>query len=106
MQVKPLLHPIVCPGDREKSAALQGKLKLHVRFYNRISMSQRPHNENWNAHYSLCAHSMATNASMSQRKYTRALCMCIFFASVASAPDLIAGFARDVSYTRVFLACI
>ena len=36
----------VRPGYREKSADLQGALKLHLQFYNRISRSHRPCNEN------------------------------------------------------------
>ena len=52
------------PGYREKLANLQGTLKLHMRFYNRILRLQRPPNENWHAHYSLRACSMATKASM------------------------------------------
>ena len=54
----------VRPGFREKSANLQGTLKPHLRFYNRFLRLQT--NENWHAHYSLCACSMATNASISQ----------------------------------------
>ena len=56
----------VRPGYREKSADLQGTLKLDLRFYNRILRLQTLHNENWHAHYSLRASSMATNASISQ----------------------------------------
>ena len=74
------------PGYREKSANLQGTLQLHVRFYNKISRWQRPHNENWRAHYSLRAHSMSTKASMSQGKFMRDLGMCTFLSSVVRAP--------------------
>ena len=56
----------VCPGYREKSADLQGTLKLHVRFYNRILKLQTPCNENSHAHYSMRARSVVTNASISQ----------------------------------------
>ena len=42
----------VRPGYREKSADLQGNVKVHLRFYDRIS---RLHSENWHAHYSLHA---------------------------------------------------
>ena len=55
----------LCPCYREKLADLQGTLKLHVRFYNRISRLQRPRNENWHAHYSLHARRVAINAFMS-----------------------------------------
>ena len=75
-----------CPGYREKAADFQGAQKLHMRFYNRISRSQRACNENWHAHYFLRAHSMATNVFLSQGKFTRGLGMCILLASVASAP--------------------
>ena len=50
----------------KKSADLQGTLKLQLRFYNRILRLQTPCNGNWHANYSLRAHSMATNASISQ----------------------------------------
>ena len=56
----------VRPGYREKSADLQGTLKPHLQFYNRFLRLQGPHNEQWHAHYTLCARSMATNASISQ----------------------------------------
>ena len=36
----------ICPGYREKLVDLQGTLKVHVQFYNRISRSYRPCNEN------------------------------------------------------------
>ena len=40
-------HVHVNPGYREKSADLQGTLKLHMRFYNRIYQGHRdPRNEN------------------------------------------------------------
>ena len=55
----------VHPGYIEKLVNVQGTLKLHVRFCDRSSRSQRPHNENWYAHYFLYSHSMATNTSMS-----------------------------------------
>ena len=45
----------VRPGYREKLADLQGTLKAHLRFYNKISRSHRPCNENWDAHF-LCVH--------------------------------------------------
>ena len=54
------------PGYREKSGDLQGTLKVHLQFYDRISRSHRPCNENWHAHYSLRARSMSTNTSMPQ----------------------------------------
>ena len=50
----------------EKMADLQMTLKVHLRFYNRISRSHKPCNENWHAHFFLRARSMAINASMSQ----------------------------------------
>ena len=56
----------VRPGYRDKSAGLQGTLKVHLRFYNRILRLQTPRNENWHADYSLRARSMATNAYISQ----------------------------------------
>ena len=73
----------VHPGYREKSADLQGTLKLHMQLYNRMLRLQRSHNEKWHAHCSLRAHSMATYASISQRQFTRDLGMCVFLASVA-----------------------
>ena len=63
---KATLTSHIRPGYREKLADLQGTLKLHMQFYNRISRLQRPRNKNWHAHYSLNALSMATNASISQ----------------------------------------
>ena len=36
----------VRPGYKEKSPDLQGTLKAHLRFYNRMSRSYRPCNEN------------------------------------------------------------
>ena len=45
-----------------------------------------PFNENWNAHYSLHAHSMATNTYMSQRQFMRGLGTSVFLANVVSAP--------------------
>ena len=88
----------VRPGHREKSVDLQGTLKLltQVRFYNRISRSQRPHSENWHAHYSLRARSMATNASMSSMKIYERLGTCVHLASGSSAPHSHAGFACAV----------
>ena len=56
----------VRPGYREKFPDLQGTLKLHLLFSNRFLRLQTPRNENWHAHYSLRARSMATNASISQ----------------------------------------
>ena len=50
-------HAHVCPGYREKSVDLQGTLKLHLPFYNRISRSHRPCNENWHANH-LCIHAV------------------------------------------------
>ena len=100
------LYMHVHPGYREKSADLQGTLKLYMRFYNKISRSQRPRNENWYAHYSLRAQNMATNASMPQGECTRDLGMCIFLASVIGSPHLLTLFARVVSYTHMYLACI
>ena len=58
--VKPLLHSIVHARTswlQKKSADLQGTLKVHVQFYNRISRSHRPCNENWHAHF-LCVHAV------------------------------------------------
>ena len=84
------------PGYREKPADLQGTLKLHVQFYNRISKSQRPRNEYWYTHYSLHAHSVATNTSMSQGQCTRGLGTCILLASVVAFPHLFTLFGLDV----------
>ena len=56
----------VRPGYREKLADLQGTLKLHLRFYDRILRLQTPRNKNWHANYSLRVHSMATNTSISR----------------------------------------
>ena len=59
---------------------------------------QRPRNDNWKAHF-LCTHSMATNASVTQGKFTRGLGTCVFLANVAGAPHSLTGFV--VSYTYV-----
>ena len=61
-------------GYREKLANLQCILKLHVRFYNRISKLQGPCNKNWHAHYSLRARSIAINASMAP--WIHLVCTC------------------------------
>ena len=55
----------------------------------------------------MCAHSMSTNASMSQWKFVRRLGMCILLASVGSASHSLAGFAH-VRYNTLtlYLACI
>ena len=53
----------------------------------------RLHNENWHAHYSLGAYSMATNEYVSQGEFTRGLDTCVLLASVASAPHSLTGFA-------------
>ena len=45
----------VRPGYREKSPDLQGTLKAHLRFENKISRSHRPCNENWHTHFP-CVH--------------------------------------------------
>ena len=84
----------VRPGYREKSANLQGTLKVHLRFYNRISRLQSPHNENWNAHYSLHACSMSTNASMPQGELKRDLGTCILLTSVVGSPHFLSLFAH------------
>ena len=81
-------------------------LKLYVWFYYRISRLQRPRNENWDAHYSLRARSMATNASISQEEFTRHLGTCVFLACVVCPPKLIKGFACAVRYTHMYHACI
>ena len=60
------LYVHVRPGYREKSADLQGTLKLPLQFYDRISRSHRLCNGNWHAHYFLRARSMAANVSMPQ----------------------------------------
>ena len=80
------LYVHIYPGYKEKSADLEGTLKLHMRFYNRISRLQRPRNEIWHAHYFLRVCSMANNASASQMKFMRGLGKCILLASVVSAP--------------------
>ena len=57
-ELKPLLHPIVRAHTswlQRKSADFQGTLKVHLRFYNKISRSYRPCNENLHAHF-LCLH--------------------------------------------------
>ena len=69
----------------EKNHLIYRVVKLHVRFYNRMSRLQRHHNENWHAHYSLCQ-SLVTNASKSQEKFKRGLATWVFLASVVSAP--------------------
>ena len=56
-------------------------------------------------YYSLHARSMATNASISQGEFTRALGMCVFLASVCP-PQLLKGFACVVRYAHVYLASI
>ena len=106
---KPLLHPIIRARTswlQKKWANLQGTLKVHLRFYNRISRLQRPRNENWYAHYSLHARSMSTNASMPRGLLTRDLHTCILLASVVGSPHLVTLFPRAVRYTHVYLACI
>ena len=100
------LYVHTSPGYKEKSPDLQGTLELHMQFYYSISRSHRTSNENCHARYFLRAHSMATTKSMSQGKFMRGLGMCVLLASVASAPHSLAGFARVVSYTYVYLACI
>ena len=65
--VREALHLIasyvhIRPGYREKSLNLQGTLKLHLRYYNRISRLQKPRNENWHAHFSLRESSMVINS--------------------------------------------
>ena len=58
---------LLTDGYIEKLVYLQGTLKLHLLFYNRILRLQTSRNEkNWHANYSLRAHSMATNESISQ----------------------------------------
>ena len=47
----------VRPGYREKSPNLQGTLKLHVQFYDRISRSQRP-TMKIGMHIILCVHAI------------------------------------------------
>ena len=37
---------VLCPGYREKWANLQGTLKLHMQFFNKMLRLQRPGNEN------------------------------------------------------------
>ena len=59
-------------------------------------MLQTPRNENWHAHYSLRARSMAINASMSQGQLTRDF--------GTGAPYLLVLFARAVRYTHKYLA--
>ena len=59
-------------------ADFQGTLKLHVRFYNRISRLRRSRN----ACYSLCVRSLTTHATMSQGQLTRGLGTCVFLADV------------------------
>ena len=57
---KPLLHPIIRARTswlQRKSADLQGTLELHLQFYDKISRSHRPCNENWHAHF-LCMHAV------------------------------------------------
>ena len=61
----------VHPGYREKSDNSQGMLKLHIQFYNVMLRLHRPHNDNWHAHYSLRAHSMPINTSVSREIYER-----------------------------------
>ena len=45
----------VHPGYSKKSANLQGTHKVHLRFYNKMSRSYSPCNENLHAHF-LCLH--------------------------------------------------
>ena len=85
----------VSPGYRENRPIC----KLHVQFFSRISRLQERHNENWHAHYSLHAHSMITNTSMSQRNFTRGLGRFIFLASVSGASCVLTGFACALMYT-------
>ena len=47
----------VRPGYRENSTDLQVTLKLHLQFYDKISRSHRPRNENWQAHLP-CVHAV------------------------------------------------
>ena len=63
-------------------ADFQGTLKLHVRFYNRISRLRRSRNANRHACYSLCVRSLTTHATMSQGQLTRGLGTCVFLAGV------------------------
>ena len=100
------LYVHVRPSYREKTADLQGTLKPHVRFYNRISRSQTPRNKNWRAHYSLHADSVVTNTSMSQRIFTRDFGTCILLATVVGSPHLLALLSHTVSYTYVYRSCI
>ena len=84
---KPLLHHIVRARTswlQRKSADLQGTLN-YLRFYNKISRSHRPHNENWHAHF-LCL----------QGYFTRDCRTCILLASVARSPNSLEGFAHAV----------
>ena len=98
----------VRPGSRDKSTDLQGALKLHMPFCNRISMLQTPRNENW--HYSLHVCSMTTDQSMSQGQLTRGLGMRIFLASVVSTSHdfksptcVLTGSAHAVWYSHVYI---
>ena len=58
------------------------------------------------ANHSLLAGNMATNAPISQGKYTRDLGTCIFLASIARPPQLLKWFAHPIRYTLVYLASI
>ena len=60
----------------------KGHLSYTCDFITEYETHRDPHNENWHVHCSLHACSMATNASMSQGKFTRGLGMCILLASV------------------------
>ena len=62
----------------------------------------RPHNENWHAHYSACMRYMATNAAMSQGKFTRDFGIRVFLASVVGSPHLLTVFARTVRFMCTF----